>query len=204
MLFRSDPYRMDDAEYVLVMAGSFSTKGRAAVDRWRAQGRRAGLLRLRMIRPRPTAALVTALSNRKGIAVLDQNLSPGLGGILFQEVAAALAASSDHRHPLPQLRSFVGGLGGKEISETEFDHLLSRWTEVPASSTTCPSTPCSADRCAADSSSSSTSGSLMRVCGGMEDRLKRAEPELLMTEREWATIGNRLAIAGKSPPEVTS
>ena len=44
----------------------------------------------------------------------------------------------------------------------------------------------------------------MRVCGGMEDRLKRAEPELLMTEREWATIGNRLAIAGKSPPEVTS
>jgi len=192
-----DPYRMDDAEYVLVMAGSFSTKGRAAVDRWRANGRRVGLLRLRMIRPRPTAALVTALSHRKGIAVLDQNLSPGLGGILFQEVAAAIAASSNHRHPLPALRSFVGGLGGKEISEAEFDHLLSRWTETPASSDGHPQS----DICPADSCSSGFTSS---ACGGMEYVAERAEPELLMTEREWAMIANRLAIAGKSPPEVTS
>ncbi|WP_169977797.1 pyruvate synthase [Tautonia rosea] len=116
-----DGYQLDDAETVLIMAGSFATKGRAAVDRWRAEGRRVGLLRLRMIRPWPTAELAAALSGRKAVAVLDQDLAPGLGGILFQEVAAVLA-----RCPVRPsiLRSFVGGLGGKEISRAEFDHVL--------------------------------------------------------------------------------
>ncbi|WP_152053787.1 pyruvate synthase [Tautonia marina] len=116
-----DGYRLDDAETVLIMAGSFATKGRAAVDRWRSKGRRVGLLRLRMIRPWPAADLAAALSGRKAVAVLDQNLAPGLGGILFQEVAAVLAQCPGHP---PVLRSFVGGLGGKEISRGEFDHLL--------------------------------------------------------------------------------
>src|SRR6516165_1270603 len=44
-------YRLDDAEYVLVMSNSFATKGRAAVNRYRAQGHRVGLLRLRVVRP---------------------------------------------------------------------------------------------------------------------------------------------------------
>lgn len=160
-----DRYRMDDAEYVLVMAGSFATKGRAAVDRWRTHGHRAGLLRLRMIRPRPTQALIAALANRKGVAVLDQNLSPGLGGILFQEVAAALTGSP---HGGPTLRSYIGGLGGKEISDVEFDHLWRTWTDEPAQSLA-----------------------------------NAAEPELLMTEREWSQIRNRLTLAGKSLQEVT-
>ena len=46
---------MDDAEFVIVMAGSFATKGKAAVNRWREQGRRSVCLRLRMVRPRPAA-----------------------------------------------------------------------------------------------------------------------------------------------------
>ena len=116
-----EAYRLEDAEFVLVMAGSFTTKGKAAVNRWRQQGRRVGLLRLRMIRPRPTADLVAALADRKGVAVIDQNISPGLGGILFQEVAAVFASSP--RRP-GALRSFVGGLGGKDISPVEFDRVL--------------------------------------------------------------------------------
>jgi pyruvate ferredoxin oxidoreductase alpha subunit len=191
-----DPYRMDDAEHVLVMAGSFATKGRASVDRWRAQGRRVGLLRLRMIRPRPTEALVTSLTHRKGIAVLDQNLSPGLGGILFQEVAAALAASVNHPAHLPQLRSFVGGLGGKEISEAEFDHLLSRLTESSDHSLDA--------RLESRHPQADPTVVFGRAGETVNHGTERAEPELLMTEREWAMIGNRLAIAGKSLPEVTS
>ena len=116
-----EPYRLDDAETVLVMAGSFATKGKAAVDRWRASGKRVGLLRLRMIRPWPAAELAAALADRHAVAVIDQNLSPGLGGILFHELAATLAGSP-HRPAI--LRSFVGGLGGKDISPSEFDHVL--------------------------------------------------------------------------------
>ena len=116
-----EAYRMDDAETILVMTGSFSTKGKSAVNRWRDQGRKVGLLRLRLIRPRATEALTQVLSGRKAIGVIDQNISPGLGGILYQEVAALLVNASDRPRVV---RSFIGGLGGKDISQAEFDRVL--------------------------------------------------------------------------------
>lgn len=116
-----DEYRMDDAETVLVMAGSFATKGKAAVNRWREQGRKVGLVRLRLIRPQAAGQLARSLAGRKAVGVIDQNISPGLGGILFQEIAGALATAPEHP---PVMRSFVGGLGGKDISQAEFDHVL--------------------------------------------------------------------------------
>jgi len=116
-----DHHLLEDAEFVIVMAGSFATKARAAIEVLRAEGKRVGLLRLRMIRPWPATAVVAALAGRRGVAVIDQNLSPGLGGILFQEVAASVLPKSDCPGVL---RSFVGGLGGKDISLAEFRHVI--------------------------------------------------------------------------------
>jgi len=110
-------YRLDDAEDVLVMTNAFASKGKAAVDTARAEGRRVGLLRLRVIRPWPAEAIRRALQGRRAVAVLDQNLAPGQGGILFQEIAACLYHEA--RRPRA-LCSFIGGLGGKNISEGEF------------------------------------------------------------------------------------
>jgi pyruvate ferredoxin oxidoreductase alpha subunit len=124
-----EAYRMEDADTVIVMTGSFATKGKAAVNIWREQGHKAGLLRLRMIRPFPADEIFRMLSGRRAVAVIDQNLSPGLGGILYQEVAAALATSRDRPRVL---RSFIGGLGGKDISQAEFDHVLERLGEEDA------------------------------------------------------------------------
>lgn len=112
-----ESFQMDDAAYVLVMSNAFATKGKAAVQRLRARGIAAGLLRLRVLRPFPAPAIAEALAGRRAVAVLDQNLVPGLGGITFQEIAAALYA-----HPgRPPLLSVIGGLGGKDISESEFE-----------------------------------------------------------------------------------
>ena len=116
-----EQYRMDDAETVLVMAGSFATKGKAAVDHWREDGRRVGLLRLRLIRPFPVDEIADALAGRTAVGVIDQNISPGSGGILYQELAASLFNVRDRPRVL---RSFVSGLGGKDISQSEFDHVL--------------------------------------------------------------------------------
>jgi pyruvate ferredoxin oxidoreductase alpha subunit len=112
-------YRLDDADYVIVMSNSFATKGRAAVDRFRANGIRAGLLRLRVIRPFPSAAIAGTLRGRKAIAVIDQNLSVGFGGITYAEIASALYGEEKH----PPILSFVGALGGKDISSVEFDQI---------------------------------------------------------------------------------
>ncbi len=120
-------YRMDGAEDVLVMSNAFATKGKAAVDAARLRGRRVGLLRLRVIRPWPATAIAQALKGRRAVAVLDQNLAPGIGGILFQEVAAALI----HEPARPRaFCSFIGGLGGKNISESEFEAIFAQTAEA--------------------------------------------------------------------------
>jgi pyruvate ferredoxin oxidoreductase alpha subunit len=112
-----EPFQLDDADYVLVMSNAGATRGKAAVQRLRASGMRLGLLRLRLLRPLPSAAIAAALEGRKAVAIIDQNLAPGLGGITYQEIAAALYDSPAR----PPLLSIVGGLGGKDISEAEFD-----------------------------------------------------------------------------------
>jgi pyruvate ferredoxin oxidoreductase alpha subunit len=112
-----DAYRMEDAEYAFVMIGSFATKARAAVDLLRASGWRIGLVRPRMIRPFPRALLRDLLRSVRGVAVIDQNLSLGSGGILFTELSAALYALAPAR---PVIASFIGGLGGRDIGANEF------------------------------------------------------------------------------------
>jgi len=112
-----DAYRCDDAEYLFIMMGSFATKARAAVDRLREAGWRIGLLRPRMLRPLPVAQLRRALGGMRAVAVIDQNLATGLGGVLYSEVAGALYG---HGGPLPVLASFVGGLSGRDITAEEF------------------------------------------------------------------------------------
>jgi pyruvate ferredoxin oxidoreductase alpha subunit len=122
-----ESYQLDDAEDVLVMTNAFASKGKAAVDAARAEGRRVGLLRLRMIRPWPADAIRHALQGRRAVAVLDQNLAPGQGGILFQEIAACLY----HDALRPQaLCSFIGGLGGKNLSEGEFRAIFEQTAEA--------------------------------------------------------------------------
>lgn len=112
-----ETYRSEDAEYAFVMIGSFSTKAKDAVDRLREAGWRIGLVRPRLLRPFPAAHLQKALAGKKGVAVIDQNISLGKGGVLHAELCSAL-----HGQPgaPPILASFIGGLGGRDISPEEF------------------------------------------------------------------------------------
>jgi pyruvate ferredoxin oxidoreductase alpha subunit len=86
-------------------------------------------LRLRLTQPWPAAALLAALAGPKAVGVVDQNLSPGLGGILFHEPAVTLAAGGATPYVL---RSSIGGLGGKDIGPAEFDHILDVLESAPA------------------------------------------------------------------------
>jgi pyruvate ferredoxin oxidoreductase alpha subunit len=112
-----DTYRTEDAEYLFVMMGSFSTKARAAVDLLRNEGWSIGLLRPRLLRPLPVAQFQRLLSGRKAVAVIDQNISMGMGGVLHSEVTSAVYG---HHQAPPVIASFIGGLGGRDISNEEF------------------------------------------------------------------------------------
>ncbi|WP_419659559.1 PorA: pyruvate synthase, subunit alpha [Desulfosarcina variabilis str. Montpellier] len=110
-------YRTNDAEYVFVMMGAFATKARQAVDQLREAGWSIGLVRPRLFRPFPEEKIRQALVGKKGVAVIDQNISFGRGGVLHTELASAILGKSDKP---PLLVSFIGGLGGRDISAEEF------------------------------------------------------------------------------------
>ena len=111
-----EAYRSGDAEIVFVMLGSFATKAKAAVDQLREAGHAVGLLRPRLLRPFPAQRLQELLSGKKGAAVIDQNISMGKGGVLHSELASVLYGQPGAP---PVLASFIGGLGGRDISMEE-------------------------------------------------------------------------------------
>ena len=117
-----DSYMMDDAEYVLVMMGSFATKARDAVDSLRQAGWKVGLARIRLFRPLPQEKIRQLLSGRRAVAVIDQNISMGMGGILHSEIAMALYGINDAPG---LLASYIGGLGGRDIRQQEFFEMIS-------------------------------------------------------------------------------
>lgn len=114
----TEAYLLDDADLVVVMSNSFSSTGKAEVQRLRQRGVKVGLLRLRVVRPFPQAEIAAALRGRRAVAVIDQNLSVGKGGILFAEVASALCGAA-----APPLLSFVGALGGRRFRAGEFEQI---------------------------------------------------------------------------------
>lgn len=112
-----DAYQAEDAEFLFVMIGSFATKAVEAVDRLREAGWPIGLIRPRLLRPFPAQRLRDLLAGKRAVAVLDQNLSVGKGGVLHSELASVLYGEPDSP---PILASFIGGLGGRDFSAEEF------------------------------------------------------------------------------------
>jgi pyruvate/2-oxoacid:ferredoxin oxidoreductase alpha subunit len=107
-----EPFMMDDAELVIVTAGSITSTARITIKALREQGHEVGLLKMRLFRPFPVEAVRIALRGRRKIAVIDRNISLGGGGIFCQELRAALVHSPDH----PLTFSFIAGIGGTDVT----------------------------------------------------------------------------------------
>jgi pyruvate ferredoxin oxidoreductase alpha subunit len=112
-----EKFHLDDADYVFVMSNSFATKGKAAVLKLRQQGIKAGLLKLRLFRPFPGKAIASALCGHAKVAVIDQNLAPGMGGITYPEIITSLYSKEDRPE---KILSVIGGLGGKGMGDEDF------------------------------------------------------------------------------------
>ncbi len=106
-----EPIMVEDAEVVIVTAGSITSTARVAIKELREKGNRIGLLKIRLFRPFPIEAIQVALRGKKRIAVIDRNISLGGGGIFCQELRAALVHSPDH----PLIFSYIAGIGGTDV-----------------------------------------------------------------------------------------
>jgi len=113
-------YFCDDAEVVLVTTGTAAGTARIAVDKMRKEGKKIGLVKIRLFRPFPSNEIINVLKNKKKIAVIDRNICHGVGGIFAQEIKAALYRESNH----PPIFEFIAGLGGKDITPEQIENAI--------------------------------------------------------------------------------
>lgn len=107
-----ESYCLDDADIAIVLIGSSAGTARECVDVLRAQGKKAGMLKLRVFRPFPAEEIAQALKNVKAVAIMDKAESfSACGGPLGAEVRGALYDLA-HR---PLAINYVYGLGGRDF-----------------------------------------------------------------------------------------
>jgi pyruvate ferredoxin oxidoreductase alpha subunit len=125
-----DPYRLEDAEIAIVVIGSTAGTTRMIVDKLRAKGIKAGMVRVRVFRPFPHAAFAKALEHVKVVGVMDRADSFGAqGGPLWLEIRAALYDND----PRPQVLPFIYGLGGRDIYPDNIEQAFSVLEETAQS-----------------------------------------------------------------------
>lgn len=124
-----EPYRVDDAEYVVMAIGSTAGTLKFVVDQLREEGLKVGCIKLRMFRPFPDEEIVELLKGKKAVAVMDRAISFGAAGPVFPEVRAALLEVANP----PKVVNYIYGLGGRDVSpddlRTVFDELVSGRSE---------------------------------------------------------------------------
>jgi pyruvate ferredoxin oxidoreductase alpha subunit len=111
-------YHLDDAETAIIAMGSICGTIKDAVDEMRAEGKKVGLLKIRVFRPFPSEEIATMLSGIKRVAVLDKNISLGAKGATALEIRDALYGSG-----IP-VNGFVLGLGGRDVRKRDIKEIV--------------------------------------------------------------------------------
>jgi len=115
-----DGYRFEDAEVLLVTTGSVTGTVRATVDNMREEGKKVGVVKLRVLRPFPVDQLMEKIANAKAIGVLDKNISFGYEGSVFTNVNSALKRKNSQI----ETSNFIAGLGGKDITKENIEEMF--------------------------------------------------------------------------------
>lgn len=107
-----EAYRLEDADYAMVLIGSAAGTAKDAVDELRDKGVKAGLLKIRLFRPFPAQEIANALAHVKAMAIMDRAESlSSQGGPLGSEVMAALYRARSQALAV----NYIYGLGGRDM-----------------------------------------------------------------------------------------
>lgn len=109
-----EKYEMDDADYVIVCMNSTAGTVKDTVDKLRASGIKAGLLKIRVFRPFPGEMIVDALKNAKAVAVLDKvAFLSNTAGPLYEDIVSAMF----HNDVRLNVINYSYGIGGRDVTE---------------------------------------------------------------------------------------
>ena len=122
-----EEYKMEDAEVAIVCMNSTAGTTKAVVNKLREQGKKVGLLKLRVFRPFPVDEISEALSNLKAVAILDKADSlNAAGGALFQDVTSAMYVN---KKQVPAV-NYVYGIGGRDTRADEIEKVYNDLFEI--------------------------------------------------------------------------
>ncbi|MEI3339475.1 MAG: pyruvate ferredoxin oxidoreductase [Eubacterium sp.] len=108
-----EEYRTEDADYIMLLIGSAAGTAKEAVDELREEGKKVGVLKLRVFRPFPAEEIAEALKNCKAAAIMDRCESyNGNGGPLGSEVTAGLYRKKIYIEAV----NYIYGLGGRDFT----------------------------------------------------------------------------------------
>lgn len=124
-----EEYKMDDAEYAIVVLGSTAGTAKVAIDELRAQGVKAGMIKVRVFRPFPYEEIADAIARCKVVAVMDRSDGlAGRGGPVFGEVRNGIC----DREVKPVTVNYIYGLGGRDINVEMIKSVYSDLQEIAA------------------------------------------------------------------------
>ncbi len=111
-------YKTEDAETIILGMGSICETASLAVDQMRDQGKKAGLMKLRLWRPLPVDDIKKALAGAKDVLVLDRAVSFGAANA---PVTSEIRAIMYHESNRPNIHNVIAGLGGRDVTP---DHII--------------------------------------------------------------------------------
>jgi len=124
-----ETWGMEDAEVAVVVIGSTAGNVRHVARQLRADGTKAGVVKIRVWRPFPYAELAAALKGVKAVAVLDRSESFGAeGGPVFLEVRSALYDAAE-RVPVV---GYIYGLGGADVKLELIERVYQDLSDIAA------------------------------------------------------------------------
>ncbi|OQD59622.1 pyruvate:ferredoxin oxidoreductase, subunit alpha [Methanobrevibacter arboriphilus JCM 13429 = DSM 1125] len=112
-----EEYKCEDAEIIIVAMGSICSTVRVCVDEMRDRGEKVGLLKIRVYRPFPQKQIQKVVQNAKKVAVLDKNISFGVGGALYNDIKAKIDVEA---------YDFIIGLGGRDITPNYIEEVVEK------------------------------------------------------------------------------
>ena len=122
-----EEYKMEDSEVAIVCMNSTAGTAKAVVNKLREQGKKVGLLKLRVFRPFPVDEISEALGHLKAVAILDKADSlNAAGGALFQDVTSAMYVNNKH---VPAI-NYVYGIGGRDTKEDDIEKVYNDLFEI--------------------------------------------------------------------------
>ena len=108
-----EEYRMEDAEYAVVIIGSAAGTTKEAIDHMRENGEKVGLIKVRSFRPFPGEEIAASLKKCKAVAIMDRSESFSTnGGPLGAETMQAMYTARCTALTI----DIMYGIGGRDVT----------------------------------------------------------------------------------------